>query len=318
MNITKVSIKNLKSHCIRSKESYFTEYKEHVIDSNGERYIYLDYGYKWLIVCHTDTVYPKSRDFTSYKALGESYIFSPALDDRLGVYTALEILPELGIQADILLTENEESAISSAYYFKPSHEYNLMVELDRQELAPVLYDYDTKEIKQALASIGLTPAIGSYSDIRELTELGICGVNFGIGYKNQHTALCSVKLSDYVKCLERLKRFYLRYHETSFKCAPAMSGYYGFRDSSDFTSYHGENGELWLKTKSGAWLKDDSKRSKHTKRSKRASKQEPCLYCGDSLIDTEYYEEFSAWLCLPCSNYWSDYGIPSGADLIAG
>ena len=120
-----IDYKKLKDHCVKPLEDYFTEYKKFTKGNKTGRYIHIDNNSKVLAVAHLDTVFPESKDFVKYRVLGSDYVFSPNLDDRLGVYTILDYLPKHGINMDILLTENEEKCLSSAYNFKTSKKYNL-------------------------------------------------------------------------------------------------------------------------------------------------------------------------------------------------
>ena len=46
-------------------------------------------------------------------------VHSGALDDRLGAYIILDLLPKLGINVDVLLTVGEEQGRSTANFFAP-------------------------------------------------------------------------------------------------------------------------------------------------------------------------------------------------------
>src|ERR1700754_3651831 len=90
-------------------------------------YIYKDNGAKILAVAHLDTVQSVDANWTFDSAvLGsnqakQEYIWNAQLDDRLGVYTILDLLPSiLGDDAyDILLTTDEESGATTAEWFDP-------------------------------------------------------------------------------------------------------------------------------------------------------------------------------------------------------
>jgi hypothetical protein len=107
----------------------------------GERcYFYKDNGSNTLAVAHLDTV--QKRGWCELTQLShDTLVFSPKLDDRLGAYVILELLPKLGINVDVLLTTDEESSNSTAMEFKTQKQYNWMVEFDRAGRDAVLYQY---------------------------------------------------------------------------------------------------------------------------------------------------------------------------------
>src|SRR3954465_12674834 len=73
-----------------------------------------------LAVAHCDFVDCDSSHFFAKDGI----VWSSRLDDRLGVYTILDVLPMLGINVDVLLTDGEESCNSTARYFDvKEHDY---------------------------------------------------------------------------------------------------------------------------------------------------------------------------------------------------
>ena len=136
-------------------------------------YTFIDRGAKILAVAHLDTVQDKTHFYVeSYDDVGD-VVFSPRLDDRLGVYLLLEYLPLLGFQYDILLCEDEEFGMSTAAGFDPFDDqlpefgkrYNWMFEFDRGGSDTVLYRYHTTELASWLKQCGTQIGYGSYTDI---------------------------------------------------------------------------------------------------------------------------------------------------------
>lgn len=215
--------KVLKEVCKRSVDSFFKEYAEHV--STGKykgdnlRYIYIDNGAPVLAVAHLDTVINprKQFNFNEYGRDGVPVIKCPTLDDRLGVYIILHVLPQLLGEncVDILLTEGEESGQSSAQLFDPGEKtWNWMVEFDRKESSitgsgdVVLYSYADEETKDIIKSFDITVGHGSVSDISYLTKLGCKGFNFAVGYRNYHATNAWFSPPETEFVLEKFKRFY--------------------------------------------------------------------------------------------------------------
>lgn len=134
----------------------------------------------------------------------------PQLDDRLGAWVLLELLPSLGVATDVLLTDSEEVGQSTAQYFaeKCSQEYNWIYSFDRAGSDVVCYTYETPELVELLEEVGFAVGHGSYSDICYLTSLGVSGANFGTGYHSQHTPHCYADLLETINSAKRFQHFY--------------------------------------------------------------------------------------------------------------
>src|SRR5688500_911556 len=124
----KIDYNRLKNTCLSPIESFMG--LGEVVDTRDGIYIYKDKGCKVLGVAHLDTVLNMNH-FHKIDVNGDPIVINAQLDDRLGAYALIHLLPSLGIQFDLLLTEGEESGRSTAAHFKASHEYNWMFSFDR-------------------------------------------------------------------------------------------------------------------------------------------------------------------------------------------
>ncbi len=146
---------------------------------------------KVLAVAHLDYV----ADNKSFKILhdvkfqdqDDTAILNGSLDDRLGVYIITSLLPAMGLNYDILLTEGEEIGRSTAVHFETDKKYNWMFSFDRRGEDVVMYQYDNAESAILLNQYGFKHDYGSFSDICFLDSLGCIGFNFGTGYYNEHS-----------------------------------------------------------------------------------------------------------------------------------
>lgn len=146
-------------------------------------------------------------------------VYTPRLDDRAGVFILLDVLPSLGIHLDLLLTDSEECGRSTAKRFvgwcdsaggpgRPAG-YNWLAQFDRRGKDAVCYDYRYSDAwTAALKGAGFDLGIGSFSDIAALYDLGLCGVNIGVGYHGEHTTHCYGDLGEMVLNLNNFRRFY--------------------------------------------------------------------------------------------------------------
>ena len=222
---------------------------------NGNQYLYVDRGAEILAVAHLDTVADgrsygkKAEKFSQPSVTKAGYndieIGSIALDDRLGVFMLMDVLPYLGLRYDILLTTDEEIGLSTAMYFNTSKEYNWIFEIDRRDYGTVvLYDFETKEARTALQSLDYKIEIGSFSDICHLDQLGCVGFNFGAGYKYEHTNSCYTRTSWMNVVVQMFVDFYKYYSDTYFPYVPKpkVGKWYGnYYDDRDYSqkSYGG-------------------------------------------------------------------------------
>jgi len=167
--------------------------KPNLYDTKHGPLLHLDRDSQVLGVAHLDTVDLNEdyiRQNPSRKRESAYVLNCPQLDDRLGAWVLLSVLPAFGVETDILLTDSEEIGQSTAQYFseKCDKEYNWIYSFDRAGSDVVLYQYETPELVEKLESIGFSVGMGSYSDIAYMEGLGISGFNFGAGYHRQHTA----------------------------------------------------------------------------------------------------------------------------------
>lgn len=155
-----------------------------------------------LMVAHLDIAITPPKH-----SLDDSLIVSAALDDRLGVYTILEELPEY-LDYDVLLTTGEEKGLSTARYFEPAHSYKWVFEFDRRGKDVVMYHYKNKEATTILRQAHFQVGQGSYTDICDLTHLNTMAFNFGIGYYDEHTPYCYVEPAIWQQQVKKFLDFY--------------------------------------------------------------------------------------------------------------
>ena len=207
--------------------------------------VFVDNGANILAVAHLDTV--QKPAFNGYYCKQQSktrYISASGLDDRLGVYTLLYMLPQMGVKADLLLTTNEESCASTAKAFYDNvyrglgRKYHWMAEFDRRSDDVVFYRYDTPDWRKAAVAAGFVVGVGSYTDICDLYQLGVAGINVGVGYELAHDANSYFNVADYFAQLYRFGRFYAANSNTTFAVDPAkVQPYrrYSYGNDYDYT-----------------------------------------------------------------------------------
>lgn len=185
---------------------------------NGRQLIYINNNSPILGVAHLDSTMPPT-----HFAVGEvkhlpkhTCIFSPTVDDRLGVYTLLYLLPQLGINFDILLSEGEEVGDPTSRWFYTKKKYNWMFQFDRMGTDVVHYQYTAPEWLNVLRKYFTKIKLGAFSDIAFMDHLNIQGVNIGTAYYNYTTPYAWASLNHLVEQAERFKQFYARYQNVKF------------------------------------------------------------------------------------------------------
>ena len=195
-----------------------------------EWYVHIDNGADVLAVAHLDYV-ADNVGFVSMEwekdGLNHVVVWNGALDDRLGVFLLLDVLPSIGAKFDVLLTTNEEWGNSTAELFKTEKEYNWIFQFDRRGTDVVMYEYETKVLKELLTEVGLHVGRGSFSDICELQDLGCKGFNFGTGYYNEHMKDHHAVLSDTESMCWLFYEFYKAHADTHFTHEKSAYTYYG-------------------------------------------------------------------------------------------
>ena len=217
-------------------------------DGHDRFYWHADNGASVLAVAHLDTVQSDRRCSVVDSAAGPMAV-SAVLDDRLGAYVILELLPRLGIVCDWLLTTDEESCATTASDFDAAKDYDWLVSFDRGGTDVVLYDYDTADLRALVHASGAPVAIGSYSDICALGHLGCAGVNWGVGYRDWHSTRAHAWLDDTFRMVAR----YMQFHQANAGTwlphdpAPQRTSAYGCDDDPG-------DPDSWLRADCEHWV----------------------------------------------------------------
>jgi hypothetical protein len=169
-----------------------------------------DNGSSVLAVAHLDTVSSaKKRRCQFLDTAGGTVVYSRALDDRLGAYVILELLPHLGIKYDVLLTTGEEIGRSTALFFDAPKQYDWIIEFDRAGTDVVLYQYEDQPTRDLVRAAGARVGFGTFTDISCMEHLGVKGFNWGVGYEDAHSPRAHAYLNDTFAMVSR----YLTFHE---------------------------------------------------------------------------------------------------------
>jgi len=239
--VTEDIFNELKPYCRKDERLLLNKFRNQGYDvrelSNGDYYAFKDNGSNVLAVAHMDIASTKLNIDTGYR-LEDSKVYSPALDDRLGVFIITKILPMLGVVPDILLTTGEEKGQSTGMYFDTSKKYNWMFSFDRCGDDVVMYDYETTALVQMLEETGFIVGKGSFSDICWMEHLSVSGFNFGTGYYGEHTKRCYADLDVTRFMVALFVDFFEEFKNIKFDYVPIPYEYrYGAGWQNDKLSY---------------------------------------------------------------------------------
>lgn len=282
--------KTLNRRC-RSDWSELTDGME-IRGGGGRLHAFKDNGASILAVAHTDYV-SKTKHFQHLQLDDRYLIYNGQLDDRLGIYTILDVLPALGLKFDILLTDHEEIGQSTAEEFQAHKQYNWMFMFDRRGTDAVTYQYTDKKWLSSLAK-HLRIGQGSFSDISMLGHLGCAGVNVGAGYYDEHSSTHYMNVGHWSDQVKRFVGFYSAFHDTRFEHDESKSfmwGGRGRRSAFDDDQYSGAWQRWWERS---GW-KGDAKTTKEDLKTLDDLKK-------DDDEDDNYGFRLYCWSC----NLWLD------------
>jgi len=169
-------------------------------------YYFKDNGSPVLGVAHLDSV--QKEDWCEMLDCPHPLIFSPRMDDRLGVYVITRFLPALGIKPNVLLTLGEETGRSTGQFYFQDPAPNWMFQFDRRGTDVVMYQYDDKATRALLKPYGLRIGEGTFSDISSMDHLEVKGFNFGVGYHDEHGYYAHCVPSELFEQVAKFVRFY--------------------------------------------------------------------------------------------------------------
>jgi len=191
-----------------------------------KRRIFIDRNSKILLVAHGDTVQkPKFH----YKH--NNKIYASGLDDRIGCWIIYLLSCEL--KTDLLITDNEEKAGSTAEFHK-CKEYNWIAEFDRRGEDIVFYDTGSEEFEKALKEY-FKVGWGSFTDISVMKTESAC-VNIGTGVQSEHSIDSWADLNQTKEQIRKFKLFFEKYKNTAF-----IKDHKGLSTGRYFGYYNGYN-----------------------------------------------------------------------------
>ena len=252
-----------------------------------------------LAVAHLDCI-PRTKHFGVVRIIPGNYyiVYNGQLDDRLGVYTILDLLPALGVKYDILLTTEEEKCNSTARLFQADKVYKWIFSFDRAGRDVALYQYLNDATVQAVKSVNMQAAHGSYSDVVELEHLECSAFNWGTGLVDGHYPTAHFSTRDYMSCVMSFLEFYNLYSAQRF--AHEQQFWPAHENIIDLCDYC--NQVSVLTEYDGFLICEDCEG--HV----RESWLDECAHCGN-ITTVEYLASHDAFLCAECAKQIIEWGV---------
>jgi hypothetical protein len=245
----------------------------------ADQFYFKDNGSDILAVAHLDTVVdPIDRAAFITDSADGPVVLSGGLDDRLGAYIILELLPKLGLKFDWLLTLGEETGQSTAEFFAPGpdgpvdREYKWMIEFDRGGTDVVMYEFETAYIARLVRNCGARVGKGSFSDIAYLEHLGRKGFNWGVGYEDYHGPRGHAFLDDTLSMVTKFLRFHATNKNTTLPHKKRPAGkHYSYGGGGSYGGWKGYSqkwgdGHWWGDEEWEARKKQDEADAEHAKK----------------------------------------------------
>lgn len=313
-----INLERLEYFC-ELEEWEFYKFVDEVIETPHGVMMIKNRGNPILGVGHLDTV----QQERVFKHEGNKF-FAPQLDDRLGVYLLLEVLPSMGFDFDLLLTDSEEVGQSTAqyyqYYTNAAKSYNWMLEIDRFGASDAaLYQYYNKYLADLIRTVDLSPSNGSNTDIAYLDGIGISGVNFSCAYQQNHSMNAYVDLVKLDGIIPKIIDFIVKYQHTripfkpdpipvttsySYYSSRIVSNYNDGKEKSKYNSYYSNYDVHDIST--GCSVCD----------SDNCTGLDDCVICGGKFHNSTYVHNFG--VCRRClSNVFDDL-VKEDLDAVVG
>ena len=222
----------LEAHEIQFESMYDMERFDVDQPYGADFYLFKDNGADILFVAHLDTVGPHEERTAHFAdTAGGTVLYSRALDDRLGAYVGLELLPKMGMKFDYLLTTGEEDGLSTAAFFDASdhhdRQYNWIIEFDRGGTDVVMYSYEDETLVDMVEATGADVGNGILSDISYMEHVGVKAFNWGVGYRDYHGPRAHVWLSDMFEMIDYFADFHETWADVHLPHVPVREDWYG-------------------------------------------------------------------------------------------
>ena len=186
------------------------------------------------LAAHMDTVWETSVNHEVFYDERKNVMVNlqgGGYDDKVGIFLILKIL-QSGLKPHVIFCANEEVGCLGAdelikdYPACPFDDCRFIIMLDRRGLIDcVFYDCENEAFVDYCESFGFKEAWGSFTDICTLCPAwGMAGVNFSVGYDNEHTANEKLYVGPMFATLYKVKKI-LKQKDEDIKSFKYIPGY---------------------------------------------------------------------------------------------
>lgn len=281
------------------------------ITVGDQNYWHRDKDSNVLAVCHLDSVQAASHTLEMDVPEVGKLIYSPRLDDRLGAYTIIKLLPKLGLNFDLLLCDEEERGRSSAARFTTNKAYDWGVEFDRKGDDVVMYRYKDDELDHKLESAGYKLGFGSFTDICSLEHLKCKFFNVGIAYEDYHSFNAFFVLETYLLQVAKFLTFYQMYKNEHMEHNPTpYADHHNYRrgltaETEDYDDMYGN----WYESGRSV-LPIVDRRSGHGGKTSAVQKELKLLESAKEIVEVDEAEDpygYNIWNITEQDEYYAEW-----------
>jgi hypothetical protein len=216
-------------------------FEMHITPNTQKNFMYLpsDREDSILLCAHADTVWTNRSGPTQNPVVVSNNVISTGTpkigigaDDRAGM-ALIDLFQDFGHA--VLITDGEERGMIGAIEASNQigdelNSHNFMIQFDRMGSNDFkCYNVGTDEFRRYIADRTkyVEPNRSSFTDICSIAK-SICGVNFSVGYYNEHSEHEMVNINEWYSTYSRIHRFLCDSHP-KFKLpkqAKSQSGFY--------------------------------------------------------------------------------------------
>ena len=189
------------------------------------------------VAAHMDTVWETSVNHEVFYDERKNIMVNlrgGGYDDKVGIFLILKIL-QSGLKPHVIFCANEEVGSLGAeelikdYPACPFDDCRFIIMLDRRGIDDcVFYDCDNEEFVKYCENFGFKEKYGSFTDICTLCpQWKMAGVNFSVGYEDEHTANERLFVGPMFSTLEKVKKI-LTQKDEDIKYFKYIPCYYGW------------------------------------------------------------------------------------------
>ena len=278
-----------------AKKHLLNRFRDKIIGTKKTRVVYFDNKAPILLVSHVDTVQTPRLESCGMRGAG--------FDDRLGCYLSYTLQQQRPDLFDVVWCDYEESGRSTGQHFTPSHDYNFIIELDREMDDFVDYDLADSDFLTKFKEVtNIEHGWGSFSDIASMDHIDSTKINLGIGIAQGTNHSPNSRFYPFM-CLsqiDKMMKFVELYKNQHWPSGPGWVPYVHKYCSTGVTHYNPYSGNKY-NWKTGRYESLNNGLDPN-------AVYYPCDFCTNPTPNEMYDELADSLICEKCREYLLESG----------